>query len=281
MAVSFGFYNSLVSADGKRDREYTAEEMGALFDGILNDGIYEQIGDRFAVTPSSNGMAINVGTGRAWFKNTWTLNDSKLRIEVPASDLLLSRIDVVVIEVNKSLSVRANAIRIVSGEKGSSPSRPTLKTGEGGIWQFALADILVKPGVNSVTEGDITNVRGTTETPWVTGPLKAMDASDLYAQWSAQFNTWLNDTTRNTNDKIESLINGEGSKFRTWFAQLQQMLNSNQAAYLAAEIVKINNMLEGFHDDPTLYDMLLDSSRRPVLDSNRTAIDGRIIYKKV
>lgn len=281
MAVSFGFYNSLVSADGKRDREYTAEEMGALFDGILNDGIYEQIGDRFAVTPSSNGMAINVGTGRAWFKNTWTLNDSKLRIEVPASDLLLSRIDVVVIEVNKSLSVRANAIRIVSGEKGSSPSRPTLKKGEGGIWQFALADILVKPGVNSVTEGDITNVRGTTETPWVTGPLKTMDASDLYAQWSAQFNTWLNDTTRNTNNKIESLINGEGSKFRTWFAQLQQMLNSNQAAYLAAEIVKINNMLEGFHDDPTLYDMLLDSSRRPVLDSNRTAIDGRIIYKKV
>lgn len=70
MSVSYGFYNSM-----NGDRKYDATQMSSIFDGIINDGIYETIGDRFVVR-TSGGMNVVVGTGRAWFNHTWTLNDS-------------------------------------------------------------------------------------------------------------------------------------------------------------------------------------------------------------
>ena len=117
MSVTYGFYNSI-----NGDRKYNALEMSSIFDGIIVDGVYMSIGDALNVK-SSGGMGITVGTGRAWFNHTWTLNDSVMPLTIESSDVLLNRIDAVVLEVNNDSDVRKNTIKIVKGS-------PASKTGQ-------------------------------------------------------------------------------------------------------------------------------------------------------
>ena len=44
MSVTSGFFNSF-----NHDRRYNAEQMSAIFDGIINDGVFANIGTAFAV----------------------------------------------------------------------------------------------------------------------------------------------------------------------------------------------------------------------------------------
>ena len=44
MSVSSGFFNSL-----NGDRKYNAEQMSAIFDGLIIDGVFASIGTAFAV----------------------------------------------------------------------------------------------------------------------------------------------------------------------------------------------------------------------------------------
>ena len=83
MSITYGFYNSI---DG--DRKYDAAAMSAIFDGIINDGIYMSIGQRMIIKPNE-GMTVKVGTGRAWFNHTWTLNDAEIILTLANSDQLL------------------------------------------------------------------------------------------------------------------------------------------------------------------------------------------------
>ena len=80
MSVTFGFYNAL-----NHDRKYDAIQVSSIFDGIINDGIYESIGTAMIVKATSY-MVINIGIGRAWFNHTWTYNDSILPLTVQPSE---------------------------------------------------------------------------------------------------------------------------------------------------------------------------------------------------
>ena len=94
MSVTYGFYNSV-----NGDRKYNSIQMSRMFDGIISDGIFETVGDKLMVSAGS-GMTVNVGTGRAWFNHTWTWNDSLLPIKIADSELVLNRIDTIVIDVD-------------------------------------------------------------------------------------------------------------------------------------------------------------------------------------
>ena len=119
MSVTYGFYNSL-----NGDRKYDATQLSSLFDGLIIDGIFASIGTCFVVK-ADTGIIVNVGIGKAWFNKTWTLNDAILPMEAPISEILLDRIDALVIEVNTSEAVRANSIKFIKGTPSSSPVNPT------------------------------------------------------------------------------------------------------------------------------------------------------------
>ena len=46
MTVSSGFFNSV-----NHDRLYDAEQVSSIFDGIIEDGVCESIGEAFMVKP--------------------------------------------------------------------------------------------------------------------------------------------------------------------------------------------------------------------------------------
>lgn len=182
--LTYGFYNSL-----NHDRRYDAIQMSSIFDGIIKDGIFMSIGDRFQATASGSDMIITIGTGRAWFDHTWTLNDALLPIVIPESELILNRIDAIVLEVNAEVSVRANSIKVIKGTPSSNPVKPTL-TKTATVHQYALAYITVKAGVTMIRQADISSQIGMADTPYVTGILETINIEDMVRQWEDQWRVW-------------------------------------------------------------------------------------------
>jgi len=140
MAVTSGFFDAI-----EHDRLYNAEEVGAILEGVITDGILNAYGMHFEVT-KGNALDVIVGSGRGRFKNTWIKNDDNLTLTAEANVDGVPRIDTVVIDVNKTDEVRANSILIVKGTN----VRPTL-IDEAAHKQYPLADITIDATGSSIT----------------------------------------------------------------------------------------------------------------------------------
>lgn len=220
MAVTCGFFNSLGG-----DRKYPSDDISRIFDGVIQDGVYMSIGDKFAVT-ATTGMTVNVGSGRAWFNHTWTLNDADLPILMDDPDLVLDRIDAIVLEINRSEEVRNNVIKAVKGTANSNPQNPAMVNTEF-IEQVPFAYITRKHGVTEIKTEDIKIVVGTSECPYVTSILEAADIDELFSQWDAQFNTWQD---------------SQKAEFTAWFEGIRGQLDEDPAGHLQNQI---NNIMNG------------------------------------
>lgn len=176
MAVTSGFFNSV-----NGDRKYSAEQFGSIFDGVIVDGIFYAVGGQFRVVPAG-GNTIEVASGRAWFKHIWIYNDAPLRLETLPADVLTNRIDTVIIEVDSRTQNRRASIRVIEGERASTPRRRTMLR-DGGVYQYPIADIYRSAGDTKIESRAITYLGGTGDTPWVTGPLKTIDATDIFNRW--------------------------------------------------------------------------------------------------
>lgn len=197
MSLTSGFFDSF-----NEDRKYNSLQFSSIFDGIISDGIYATYGDYFLVSPVS-GMNIKVGTGRAWLDHTWTLNDADYPLTVEDAEVVLKRIDTVIIEVDRSNSGRINRLRILKGTPASAPVAPQLTKTES-LKQYPLADILVKPNATEIVAADITNRIGTKDLPWVTGIIDHVSAEELVQQWRIEFNTLL--------DTLQTMISQVGQQ---------------------------------------------------------------------
>lgn len=248
MSITCGFYNSI-----NGDRVYDAKDLSSLFDGIINDGIFMSIGDCFMVKPS-NGMNIIVGTGRAWFNSSWTHNDAPIRLAIPQADLILNRIDSVVLEINSSEETRENSIKIVKGVPGSVPVPPTLISEEL-IHQYPLAEIYVGVGVTEIIAANITNKIGTNACPFITGVLNTIDSAALLAQWDSEYDVQMAAWTATFNSWFNTNTLEWTGDFESWFAQIQGLLGTDPAGVLAADMLAHHNdpMPHKFTDGVTTY----------------------------
>lgn len=185
MALEYGFYDSIGG-----DRKYNSEQMSAIFDGIINDGVYEQIGDHFAVKPSS-GMRITVGTGRAWKEHTWSWNSSLYPMTIAAADPIFARLDTVYLKIDKREEERRNSFYVMKGNPMYGNPSATVPPVQANVFWIPLAYVTVRAATTSITQADIENLVGKDpRAPFVTGPLKTASIEDLFSQWEGQFNEW-------------------------------------------------------------------------------------------
>lgn len=293
MSVSSGFFNSL-----NGDRKYNAAQMSAIFDGLIIDGVFASIGTAFAVK-AAGGLTVNVGIGKAWFDHTWTVNDSILPMTAPEAEVLLDRIDAVVLEVNGTESVRENTIKFVKGNPSSAPSRPTL-TNEGNVHQYPLCYIYRKYGTAVINQADITPMVGTESTPFVTGILQTISLDELLGKWQdeldrftdarsqevddwiaqeeSDFTTWFDKMKADLQQEqkvLDQWIASEQADFLAWYNQMKDQLSGDVAGNLQLEIDKEEVkriLLVGFEDGTKEF-----SDDGTVITS--TASDGRILTK--
>lgn len=212
MSITSGFFDSVSG-----DRRYNAQQISSIFDGIINDGVFANIGSAFSVK-ADTGNNLMIGIGRAWFNHSWIYNDAILPLTLEASELLLDRYDAVVIEVNHSTSVRKNDIKIVSGTPSSDPKQPTMiKTTD--VHQYPLAYIYVKAGSDEITQSDITNMVGTSSCPYVTGLLQILSIDNIVSQWQDEWTRWFEsvrgaldeDVAGHLYNMIDPLLDGAGT----------------------------------------------------------------------
>lgn len=187
MAVTSGFFNSV-----NHDRLYDAEQVSSIFDGIITDGVYENVGDglRTSAVDSAENV-VSVGTGRAWFDHTWTLNDTPLTITVEPANEMLTRIDAIVIDVDRRMEVRNNSIICLKGSLGEGDPKPPTLLDEELHTQYPISYITRRPGSGgTILQSDIEYAVGTEKCPAITGVLKAENLDALWKQLEAEFNEW-------------------------------------------------------------------------------------------
>lgn len=218
MSFASGFFNSV-----DHDRLYDATDISRLFDGLIRDGIFASIGDCLVVK-QSNKMNVTVGTGRAWFNHTWSYNDALYPVTIPPSEILMDRIDAIVLEINSVESVRANSIKLIKGTPASTPTKPAL-TNTKEVHQYPLAYVKVGKEVTSIRQADIENCVGTSACPFVTGILEVISIEQLIPQWRDILNRFVEENTANFN----TWMNGEKQDYKAWLTAAKKDITDWQA----------------------------------------------------
>lgn len=224
MSVTSGFYDSL-----NGDRKYTAAEMSAIFDGIINDGVLANIGDAFAVT-AEPGNVVTVGTGRAWFNSTWVYNDASISIAAPelhdfGTFANYHVVQLVILEVNRSESVRTATIKFAEQYAIANSSQTMIQaedqaatairlaieqlTNTNEVHQYPLAAVYRPSGMNKSEEFSQINVYnyvGTSYCPYVTGILQVQSIDNIVARWESEFETWFASVQATMGDDVASAL---------------------------------------------------------------------------
>lgn len=180
--VTYGFFNSV---DG--DRRYTADQMSTYFKGLISDGVYEGVGSALVVT-AGDGMTVNVGTGRAIIDCKWINLDGVESLPISPASPTQARYTAVVVRLDREN--RQMVLTTVDGEPAASPVMPEI-----GDDELCLAMVYVTANTVSISQVNITDMRGSQYCLWVTGLIDQLDTSTLFLQWQTAFDEWFSALT--------------------------------------------------------------------------------------
>lgn len=172
MSIKSGFFNSLAG-----DRTYFAEDFAMLFQGITGSGILSGVGNMFDFSTNGN-MTLSVQSGRAWLDETWTDNDADAVVSFDTADPVLDRYDIVIIEVNKSVDVRQNTIKVITGTPSGDPQLPDLVFTEN-VKQYGLYTVFIPAGTSIITTTNLTTLIDTPDEIQIVTPSGAPETDPI------------------------------------------------------------------------------------------------------
>lgn len=258
MAFTYGFYNSF-----NHDRKYDAIQFGQIFDGIIKDGVYATYKKALLVKASNNPNEVIVQPGRAWFNHTWSYNDADLPIEAPQPEVLLDRLDTLVLDINSEDETRANSIIWVQGTPTSQiPQRANLihtVTHN----QYPLCDVYRKAGTTQIYAGDITNRIGSSDCPFVTGVLEAIDIDTWLNLWNTAFDEMI--------DRDESEFSNLIESDTETFSQFMTTSESRANGFITAASSEFNDFITTSEDSYTALFSRLESEATTYFSDSSTA----------
>lgn len=189
MALTFGFFDSV-----NGDRKYNARDFGRLFNGIITDGIFANIGEHLNVTPTEPpSMAVVIGTGRAWINGTWANNDTPYTYSLPAPPVDGFQLYSLFLTKNSNLDARNIKFELV---KHPLPNDETPYTSvEDNIQRLLLCTIKLKAGVKTVP---VTAIRQN-NSQYITAPLASENLKDILNVFRKEFDSILK-------EKLNTLI---------------------------------------------------------------------------
>lgn len=189
MAERSGFYPS--NPDAKIINEYTGFEIGNVYKRIISNGVFANNNG----TPSDDlqvlhegGLSVKLNPGEGIFLNQWYINDEAITFTLD-SETTLNRIDLIVIEANKTASVLSTKAKLIKGTPAAVPVAPTLVDSEL-VKQYPVASIKVTAGVAAITQSSITDLRGQEPTLWITSVIQQVDTTALFKQFETGFFEW-------------------------------------------------------------------------------------------
>ena len=250
--IESGYFNSI-----NGDRKYNAEKMSKYFAGLFSKGVVMNYGEMFSVK-ATTGMIVEVGTGKAYFTDgKWIESDSKIRFTIDPSDVVLNRIDSIVLVKDRNESKRNCNIVYKKGTPSSSPIPPKL-TNDENIEEMQLCTIKVNKLVESITQSSITNtIPDNSVCGYITGLISHVSTEDLFKQWEAAYQEYYNQSTK---------------EFEDWFSNLRENLSTSTL------IRQYKNVTKTTKQDQKVIDIGIPQFN-PVLDILDVYINGMYIQE--
>lgn len=209
--------------DVNGDRLYDADDFMRFFAAFLKTGVVMSFKDGLRVRSAQNGMNIQVGGGSAVIGGGSYLNDENIAIQVNVASSVQNRTDSVVLRMDK------NARDTYLYYK---PSDTTVVRNDI-LFELQLATISVKMNATQITDADITDMRSD---PTVCG-------------WATPFD---NINVDGIVDQYKSIFEQADSDFKSWFQNLKNQLDDNQAANLQNQIDNLSETVVKITDDQTI-----------------------------
>lgn len=239
------FFNAVLT-DGIYDRAYDAADHAAYFANLLTNGVFYYNSNALRVI-SSSGMNVSVNAGKANINGYFYENTSSMNLAIGVASGTLNRIDRVVLQL--SLIDRIMRVIVKAGTAAATPIAPALER-TNDVYELSLAQVYVGRGIASITQANITDERlNNSVCGIVTGLIDQID--------------------------MQSLFDQQNSQFQLWFSDLQNELDSNQAANLQNQINQLEATI-GYSGVTTgttpNYEMVLN---------NFTLVDGTQVRAKI
>lgn len=215
IAQDFGyFFNSSNS-----DRKYSAESFEEWLKPFFVSGVF--VGELEVTALSTPGMSVQVAPGYANLDGKVARWTSTSTLTIATASGVYDRIDTIVLR--RDNTNRQISIDVVTGTAAASPE-PTAPVRSSSIYELVLAQVLVGAGVTSIIQDNITDTRLDTDLCGIVcAAVQTPDFSDLYDQFTAQFNTW--------------------------FEHMKDQLDEDAAGHLQLEIDAINLDIGGIESD--------------------------------
>lgn len=227
MAVRSGFFNSV-----NGDRRYNAAFFAEYFASFIANGVFPNPAMGLQVIAGDNMQTI-VKPGRGWINGYYINNDSDYILQHDIADSVLKRIDRIVMRLN--YLTRQIEISIKKGTPASNPVAPSLQRNTD-AYELALADVLINNGAIQITQANITDLRLNTSLCGIVHALiDQVDTTTIFNQYQA----WFNSIRDGVETDIEDWEQQVKQDFLEWFQTIQDILDGDIAANLAAKITNL------------------------------------------
>ena len=187
MAVTYGFFDSISG-----DRTYNADQISEYFLKLISNGVFATPSTAMQVL-ATTGLNVKVSAGWGFINCKWIKNDNDFALQLDAADTSFARIDRVVLHLDTTSTHRYITIEVKKGTPAATPAPPALIR-ESGVYELSLAQIAIAANATSITQANITDERADTSVcGYVTGLIDQIDTTNLFAQFTAAFDTWFDE----------------------------------------------------------------------------------------
>lgn len=143
--------------------------VAAGFRGTVNEvqeasrfalaGAKAVVTDQRDFKPTSSGVrGVNLAPGAALVCGVWVSDSAVTSVSVPPNTASLSRLDVIVMRLTWAGDESSVVFDIKSGVTGST-TLPSLTRIPGGVYEFPMAVVRVRPNVSNIAASDVMDVR--------------------------------------------------------------------------------------------------------------------------
>lgn len=266
MPVTYGFFNSV-----EGDRRYDADQMSNYFKGLISNGVYEGVGSALQVL-AGTGMSVNVQTGRAIIDCKWINLDAVETLEITAASPILPRWTAIVVRLD--IPNRLMELDTVDGTAAADPEQPDI-TNTDTVKELCLAMVYVPAGSTSISQVNITDMRGSEYCLWVTGLIDQLDTSTLWLQWETGFNEWFDALTGRLN--VNTYIQAYKKTVTLDGTVTSAVLDMTGYTYDAADIIDV--YINGLYaTEGTDYSISVSGSTATV--TGLPAVSGTVVNLK-
>lgn len=231
MAVRSSFFNSV-----NGDRRYKSNHFAEYFASFIANGIFPNPSNTLQVYEKTN-MTVTVKPGKGWINGYFAVNEYDYDLTLDNADGILNRIDRIVLRLD--FNARSIDLAVKKGAFASAPVAPILQR-DADAHELALADIYVTKGTTFIRQSNIADQRLDKALCGVVhGTVSQVDTTTIFNQYSV----WFAETTGKTESEINQWQLTAKAEFDQWFASIQNILDGDVAANLAARITTLEQNL--------------------------------------